>query len=220
MITTKLTIECRELDTGKLLKKIEQPGRSFLLNFMHGMFGQFGAGDSAATVVKDITNTGRTVRSYTGTTMIPCHLGINAPPGNSSLFAATFVSSGGGGQYVDSELVGIVLGTGNTAVTPADYKAETRIAHGLAAGQVLYSGCGCDTLTFADPNGSFIIRRLFTNVSGGNITVNEVALYTIMYSQSTTQLGHFCIYRDIIGGGLAIVNGNVVVVTITVQITV
>jgi hypothetical protein len=221
MITTKLTLECRELDTGKLLKRIEQPGRSFLLNFLHGMFGQFGAGNSSAGVVKDITNTGRTINVNLATNQAPCNLMLISGPGETGIFAPTFQSSTTGGGSVNSEIQGLVIGTGNTAVTPLDYKAETRIPHGLVAGSVLYGGCGCDTPTFADPNGSFIIRRLFTDVSGGNITINEVCLYTPMQVVGGGEpVTTVCIYRDLIGGGLAIVNGNVVVVTITVQITV
>jgi len=80
--------------------------------------------------------------------------------------------------------LGVVVGTGTTAVTVTDYALETQIAHGTGAGQLAY---GASTVNGLITDGStiyFNVSRVFTNNSGSSITVNEVGLYANIASAS------------------------------------
>lgn len=226
MIKTKLSLEVRDFE-GNLLQKKEQEGRSWVIGLMAFLYMYMSK--SNALVVKDVTNTNRTLYfpTFSGGQYVYCtsNLQVAASGGGTSTLVATGRS--GNQTYpaaLDSTLVGIAVGTGAGAATPTDYVLATPVIHGLAAGQILYGGCGVDSLTFANPNGSFIIRRDFINVSGGNITLNEVGIYSPGQTgdnlPDNTNPNSFMIYRDIIGGGLAIVNGNVISAAVTVSVVV
>ena len=105
---------------------------------------------------------------------------------------------------------GVIVGTGNTAATISDYNIGTLIAHGVAAGQLQYGA-----VTFGAPasdatTSRFTITRDFANGSGGAITVNEIGLYVEGFVYSTTY--YFMTIRDVIGGGIAIPNGQTLTV--------
>ena len=118
----------------------------------------------------------------------------------------TFDATGAVGEVV----LGIIAGTGNTAVTINDYAIETLIAHGVGAGQLQYGA-----VTFGAPasdatTSQFTITRNFANGSGGAITVNEVGLYVDGYLQPNHY--PFMIIRDIIGGGISVPDGETLTV--------
>lgn len=84
----------------------------------------------------------------------------------------------GGANSVDQ---GIVLGTGDTAVTNNDYDLETPIEHGTGSGQLFYAnhttmdlreieGGTPETVQYSQ----WTFARYFINMSGGNITVKEI----------------------------------------------
>lgn len=108
---------------------------------------------------------------------------------------------------------GIVCGVGVAAVAPGDYVMSSQIAHGSGAGQFLY---GVQTSSqgsvIAGANTSFVLERLFTNNSGGAITVNEVGLFI-------NNSGQFLIYRDLVSPGDLVPAGSVYRVKLTFQIT-
>lgn len=109
---------------------------------------------------------------------------------------------------------GIVVGSGSTAPAPGDFNLKTTITNGVGAGQLSYSvqastqGC-----TISGSNTSFILQRLMTNGSGGNVTVNEIGIIFEMSGQS------YLIYRDVLGSSDVIPNGSTYRVDITFQIT-
>lgn len=218
-LKTMVKFEIKGLNGRHIVREWE--GRSWLLQLFGILLHRMQ--NAAVANLRDITNTLRTVSfvgadsSATGGPFDGAGLAVG-PGGGMGLqypYAAAGGNPGGVNNPLDSEQVGIVLGTGNTVATPIDYVVETRIQHGLAAGQILYGGTGLDSLIFADPNGSIIFRRALINVSGGNITLNEVCIYALDHSGGTIYT--FCIYRDIIAGGLAIVNGDVISAAITMS---
>jgi hypothetical protein len=122
-------------------------------------------------------------------------------------------------EFVGDEW-GIVVGSNNVAVTPQDDAMGTKIAHGTAAGELLYAGMEIIHPTFANPNGQMLLRRYFTNQSGGGVTCEEVGMYSPGYDDIVGGGIHmFCICRDLTGG-VVIANTQLLVVTYTVQITV
>jgi hypothetical protein len=120
---------------------------------------------------------------------------------------------------VNTDISSIVVGTGNTAPTITDYALQTKIAHGSTAGKLQYSA-----VTFGAPasdatTSQFTVTRNFANASGGSITVNEIGLYVTQYTHTVYPLmGQypFAVYpmilRDVIGGGIAVPNGQTLTV--------
>ena len=117
-----------------------------------------------------------------------------------------FASDGG----IGIETHGIIVGTGTTAPAISDYKIETAIAHGTAAGQLQYSA-----VTFGAPasdatTSQFTITRDFANASGASIIVNEIGLYVKGNLLTTTY--YFMTIRDVITGGMAVPNSQTLTV--------
>lgn len=105
----------------------------------------------------------------------------------------------------------IVVGTGNTAPTITDYQLQTQIAHGVGAGQLQYSATTFGTPAADATTSQFTITRNFTNGSGGAITVNEVGLYALMQANGAGAVPidrYAMIIRDVIGGGISVLNGQ------------
>ena len=76
-----------------------------------------------------------------------------------------------------SDLYGILVGTGTNAVTVLDYALQTKIAHGTGAGQLSYGACTVSADVIEDGSDVyFLIQRIFTNSSGGDITIKEVGI--------------------------------------------
>lgn len=112
--------------------------------------------------------------------------------------------------------VGIVVGTGQTAVNASDYALGTLIAHGITAGKLSYSAQFHGSLSVADPNVSFTEYRDLTNSSPGTITVWEEALYVAGYD-SGGATRYFCAIRDVESSGIAVAVGQNLRVTYTIQ---
>ena len=77
---------------------------------------------------------------------------------------------------VGIDTYGLVVGTGTTAVSIADYKLQTQILHGSTSGKLSHGA-----VTFTPPfnsGSSQIIEvvRTFNNNSGGDITITEIGL--------------------------------------------
>ncbi len=207
MLTMKLILDRLDKD-DRLLEKREQQSRSFLIQFMQFLKSRQDADDYA---LQDITDTSRTVDVGE-----PGNLRVASCGGHAGAAPNDIWSEFAKG--VEEEKIGIQVGTGTTAPTPTDYAMETRIAHGQAAGEFEYGGTELLALVFSDPNGEFTIRRYFTNVSGGEITVNEVGIYAQVIT--TTAFYAACIARDKVDPGVAVANTEILRVTYVPQITV
>jgi hypothetical protein len=85
---------------------------------------------------------------------------------------------------------------------------------GQSVGEFAYGGCEVDGLTIADPNGSFTIRRYFTNNCGVAITVKEAGICAAAHLLGTgvayekTSVFPFLIARDVIPGPFVVVNNT------------
>ncbi len=125
-----------------------------------------------------------------------------------------FASNGGVGVITH----GIVVGTGAVAPTINNYQLGTIILHDAApptAGRLQYSA-----VTFGAPasdatTSQFTITRNFANSSGGAITVNEIGLYVKGYLYNVTY--YFMSIRDVIAGGIAVLNGQTLTVNYRIQ---
>lgn len=120
------------------------------------------------------------------------------------------------GMYVSPSsgvLYGIVVGTGNTAVTHDDYNLDTIISHGTSGGQLLYGnnsiavtgGSGADVL--------YTISRTITNSSGSPINIKETGLI----GQTVTSSSNVLLARDLVD--YAINNGESVVIKYNISVS-
>lgn len=77
------------------------------------------------------------------------------------------------------EDVGIVLGTGTTAVAYNDYVLAAPILHGLTPGKLLYWGGLIREVVVSAPYAYFDIMRIFENQSGGDIIPTELGMQAV-----------------------------------------
>ncbi|MFA5186790.1 MAG: hypothetical protein WC551_09960 [Patescibacteria group bacterium] len=118
---------------------------------------------------------------------------------------------------------GIVVGTDNTAPTINDYALGALIAHGTGAGQVQYGNVGYGLPTATVATSSFTIVRAFSNVSGGAITINEIGLYVKCLTAVLSPTGifpgysHFMTIRDVIAGGISLLDGETLTINYRFQ---
>lgn len=216
---TYLTLTKRD-QKGRIIETRTQPSRSWLLHFFHIWYILLGFNSNTLAGINDIGGTGRAmINAQTG---LP-NFNIGSPPGG-AFFPLSYNHATNANSFISyipgytGEYIGIVVGTDNTAVAPDDDAMGVLIAHGEAAGELLYGGTLIREPTFAGANGSMIIRRFFENQSGGGITVEEVGIYAPAYVAANTAYS-FCIARDLTGG-VAVADTEILEVTYTVQITV
>ena len=224
MLLVKLTLERLDKDY-RLLERREQRSRSFLKNFISLLYCAHAQITAAAPfTMSDITNTARTVDSQgvdVSQRYSKANLRMAAPPGVSGIYCTYGYTAGRPNQTtIEGDKLGIIVGTGTTAVTPTDVALVARVAHGRATGQLEYGGCELINIAFVAPNGEFTIRRYFTNASGGSITINEIGIYSVGTDFDTYYAWPFCVARDIVSPGIAVANTELLRVTYVPQITV
>ena len=105
---------------------------------------------------------------------------------------------------------GIVVGTGITISTINDYKLEYLIAHGTEAGQLQYGDVAFGAPASDATTSHFTVTRDFANGSGNTITVNEIGLYVKGYKYDVTY--YFMIIKDVIPGGIDVLDGETLTV--------
>jgi len=212
---TKIKLTRFDKDFNKL-QVVEQPSRSWVVGMWYWMFCQMSDGDLPNSI--DITNTARTLASWQDNNIASAWGRVAAGGG---IGGEEDVYYSGSQRYYKAaaQLLGIVVGSDNTAATPSDYALGTRIVHGVGAGTLLYGGCEVANPAFSDPNGEMIIRRFFTNVSGGNVTVEEMGIYQSV-SGASDHIYYFCIARDVVAPAVVVADTEILMATYTMQITV
>jgi hypothetical protein len=92
---------------------------------------------------------------------------------------------------------------------------------GTTPREIEYGPCEVSGLKVTNPTAEFIIRRLFTNNSGGNITVEECGIYAgCSWHPEYGSSFPLCICRDVIAPAITVADGEVLAITYTPQITV
>lgn len=112
---------------------------------------------------------------------------------------------------------GIVVGSGTKAIDMDDFNLETLITNGTGTGNLSYQN---NQFSIPGESGSkylWQVDRAFYNLSGGDVTINEVGMYGI-YDNSNIYAMHI---RYLVGGsGVTIPDGGSSSVTITFEIDV
>jgi hypothetical protein len=110
---------------------------------------------------------------------------------------------------------GIQVGTGTNAVAIGDYTLQSQISHGTGSGQLQYGAVSVGTVAVIPPSAEFTIARTFTNLSGADITVNEVGL---VHAYGTPTAYYFLLERSLLS--FVIPNGESRTVTYKIKVTV
>ncbi len=113
------------------------------------------------------------------------------------------------GAIIGDITYGLVVGTDATAPTINDYHLGTIILHDAApptAGRMQYGAVAFGAPSADATTSQFTVTRNFANASGGLITVNEIGMYVI--GARNTVVYNFMTIRDVIGGGIAVPNGQ------------
>ena len=125
------------------------------------------------------------------------------------------------------EIVNPVLGMNTGYVYPwgleytdgylwlGDYAASHKLIGQMSCNRIRMDPSGCEVVddeSYVNPNGSFTVRRYFTNKSGGTITVNEVGIYALKKV--------LAIARDLVSPAVNVLNNETLKVEYTFQITV
>jgi hypothetical protein len=119
------------------------------------------------------------------------------------------------GPNVDT--YGILVGTGTTAPTIDDYQMETKITHGIGAGQLQYSAVAFGAPTSDGTVSHFTITRDFSNASGSPITVREVGL-VVLIGRMGSGSDYYLTIRDSVN--ITIPDGETLTVNYRLQATV
>lgn len=180
-----LELTVRDKD-GKVTEHRIMRSKSFVRQFLELLWVMMNASPTSAPLsIRDTGNTPRNIKVNYG----------------------NFRCDGAAGAVT----TGIIVGTGVTAPTINDYKIETIIPHGVAAGQLQYSDTVIAAAASDATTSQVTITRNFANASGGAITVNEIALYVV--GQDTVPSDrYFMTIRDAIPGGIAVPNGQTLTV--------
>jgi len=178
---------CRELDLpfvqafyqvevfgpdGKLLDGMRSRSHSWTRNAYNHIFSQLAGKDATSSTfgagLLSGKNTSGTVRYGSYTISISKDLsadgtdyGYRAPAGEASY--------------------GIVVGSGINAESLEDYALQTPIANGTGAGQLSYVQSEAHVITWSSPTFKNTLVRHFNNNSGGDVSVNEIALIARMF---------------------------------------
>ncbi len=95
---------------------------------------------------------------------------------------------------------------------------------GQSIGEFDIGGCELAGIAFADPNGSFQVRRFFWNNCGMAVDVKEAGIQVPMGGRSATTESPwhypFLVARDVVAPTVTVNNAEILLVTYTFQITV
>jgi hypothetical protein len=128
-------------------------------------------------------NSGLSLKDTSGATN-----SCNPTQGNLNIMAA-----------VNDDTYGIVVGSGTNSVTINDYKLQSKILQGIGADLLQYSTMEIPSLYVVNSSKAFTsFRRLFTNLSGSSITVNELGIYCNAYNNKK-----YCLERTLYNSVLA-----------------
>jgi len=102
---------------------------------------------------------------------------------------------------------GIVVGTGDTAVTINDYQLAAIIAEGAGVGQINYASCTVATSVVSAPTCGFLVARSAVNNHADTITVKESGIYMGQATYSMMAVRDvFVTPQDVPNGGSITIN--------------
>jgi hypothetical protein len=177
---------------GKLVDKGKRESQTWTANIIRLIWSLFNATSSS----------GYTASVYTQTVAVMRDTG-----NNTRRLGTTYASVVGG----VGELIGIVVGSSDTAYDPTQYDLANKILHGSGAGQLFYDGVTIETLTETPPTFLFRIIRSMTNQSTGSVTVRELGLF-IRLADDTNNARFYMLARDVLTSAVTVPAGSTLTV--------
>jgi len=194
-IDVKLTITVKDKD-GKIIKVHKQKSHSFVANFMYLL------GSLLADKQYNWTDISGSVQQYNS--------------GNMSLAGILDANCSSWGASINN--CGIVIGTGTATPTPGDYNLGNQIANGTGSGQMVYNNPSFSTPSVNGNTTSMTITQSFQNQSGASITVTEVGIEVLVYTNSGTN-DHALIVHDLLSSPITVANLSILQITYTISVT-
>jgi outer membrane biogenesis lipoprotein LolB len=194
---------------GQVIHKHEQRSHTWNRNAYNWLLSQFGAinADGASWGAGNINmkDVGATLR--TGAYPIAVDPTESAEAGNKGYMGAAA-----------NDEFGIVVGSGVGAESFEDWVLGTQIEEGAVAGKLnhILSETPVDTYTAGTKTWTVVFIRYFNNNSGGNVDVNEVAIYGKV-SAANTVLGKMPT-RDKLASTVTVPDTGQLKVTYTIQL--
>jgi hypothetical protein len=182
-----------------------QRGHSWTRNFWNFIFG-------VASTSRGIADATFVAGKMSGKTTAAA---IRSDAASTSFVAGQLNTGPGFNNVAATANSGIVVGTGDTAFSTADYILATLIAHGNAATQLSYnpmSGGSLPSYTGGSKTWKGTLTRLFNNNSGGSITVKEVGLI-FAGGVCWTASEYYLFERSVLAPTVAVANGAQLTVT-------
>ena len=97
-----------------------------------------------------------------------------------------------------TDLLGIQVGTDNTAVVKEDRALGARVDHGEATGELVQYGQIIHDFQITGSTATFKLVKYFENLSGGTINLNEVGIYVAGDEFDAQLYNIFCIFREVL----------------------
>ena len=205
------TLEVFDKD-GKLLQRHHQRSHSWTRNAYNWMFAQlaskcgtdavFGAGNL------NLKDTGGTIRNGAYPVSHRGDQDGDTPAANYDILTPA--------ANIDK---GILVGSGLNAESFEDFVLQTPIAEGVGAGQLNAVASNNHDISY----GALVLKdeqvRYFNNNSGGDVSINEVALVDGMCVGSSVSHYDVAMARDHLGVTVTVPDTGQVKVTYTVQLT-
>ena len=195
MLRYEIEVKNRE---GEVIKRISGESKSLLKNFMIGLWAAlYSFLTKKGTNIIDRDGVSHTFPYVSST--YPKHMVVTAPANNDDY--------------------GILVGTGETEVSPDDTDLASPISHGTGAGQLSYGTTTCEEPTVSDSVVSFRILRSFTNNSGASVTVKEIGI-AFLHGHADDGDIYVLMARDVLSSPTTIPDGASLTVRYTLSITV
>lgn len=115
---------------------------------------------------------------------------------------------------------GIVVGTGDTAETNADYALETQLTQGTGAGNISHGVSIVGTAAVVGANVDLELKRAFINLTGSTITVKEAGLYCALLTVPGADVAWHCFIRDVLAASVEVPDKCSLTVYYTLRTTV
>ena len=200
-LTVEYEIEVKDRN-GKLLRSLRGNSKSLLKNFMLWLRQWFTIYSGASYAENwTATTTGGTTATF---------------PYNKTSCQGVWGYLGGS---TGNATVGIVVGSGDTAVTPDDYTLASKINHGTEAGQLLHEEQTVEAVQVSGNEVSFRVTRTFTNNSGGDVTGKELGMMLSITDQSGGGK-RLLLLRDVLESAITVQDGKALTVRYTFKVTV
>jgi hypothetical protein len=198
---------------GKTIKYRRYRSDSFVGNFYKHIYNQL----FKSTLYQNASVTQRSVNAYTDNSI----KNVNGESAN--LYHALLNSQS---ASAGDDTLGIVVGSGSTAVTLNDYNLVSKIPHGTTAGRLSYGAMPSTNITPINTTLSnswyYSITRSFSNQSTSNVGIYEVGFIAYIFNGFAGNFvsEKFLITRDVLQTPIILAPNESTIIKYTFSLTI